>query len=421
MRRETAPDSSVHAPRIMGRVGMENGRFTAQLPCWLDIDLDAIADNVAALRRWVGDRVQLAAVVKAQAYGVGAIEVARTALAAGASWLAVARVHEGEELRAAGIRSPILVLTRTDPSEAVAAVSADLAVTVDTVELGQALGAAARALGRRAVAHVKVDTGLHRFGVLPTEVVPLVRELAGIEGLELQGLYTHFASADEEDQRFTRAQLDCFDRTTAELASAGFAFPIRHAANSAATLAHRGAHCNLVRIGLALYGISPSGTIPAGLSLRPAVALRARVARITTLSPGEGVGYGQTWHARSVTRVGLVSAGYADGIPRAQSNRGSALVHGREVPLIGRVSMDLTTFDLTGCPDAAVGSTVTFFGEDGGAAVALASFAARSDTIPHEALTSIGARVARVYRADGAVTHIVRLSGTVDSAPMNVR
>ncbi len=394
---------------------MENESLATALPCWLDVDLDAVADNVAALRRWVGDHVQLAAVVKAQAYGVGAIEVARTALAAGASWLAVARVHEGQDLRAAGIRAPILVLTRTDPREAQDAVSADLAVTVDTAELGQALGAAARLTGRRALVHVKVDTGLHRFGVLPAEVLPLVRELEAVEGLELQGLYTHFANADEENQSFTRKQLECFDRTTAELADAGFAFPIRHAANSAATLAYRAAHCSLVRVGLALYGVSPSGTVPAGLSLRPAVALKARICRIVTLDPGEGVGYGQTWHARTPTRVALVTAGYADGIPRALSNRGSALVHGEEVPLIGRVSMDLTTFDLTRCPDACVGSIVTFFGSDSGAEMPLASFAARIGSIPHEALTAVGGRVARVYRKAGAILRIARLNGTVDS------
>jgi alanine racemase len=397
-------------------VRTENGLPASVLPCWLDVDLDAIEANVVALRKWVGSGVQLAAVVKAQAYGVGAIEVARTALAAGASWLAVARVHEGQELRAAGIRAPILVLTRTDPKEADRVVAADLAVTVDTVQLGQALGAAARRVGQRARIHVKVDTGLHRFGVLPTELLPLVRDLAGVDGLELQALYTHFANADEPDQGFTQLQFARFQQATAALAAAGFTFPLRHAANSAATLGFRDAHCDLVRVGLALYGVSPSGVIPAGLTLRPAVSLKARIGRVVTLQPGEGVGYGQTWHAPVPSRVGLVTAGYADGIPRAVSNRGAALVRGHEAPLIGRVSMDLTTFDLTDCPDACVGSFVTFFGPDNGADIPLAEFAARTDSIPHEALTAIGGRVARVYREDGAVVRIARLSGTEDTA-----
>jgi alanine racemase len=394
---------------------MESCDLATNLSCWLEVDLDAIADNVAALRAWTGDGVQLAAVVKAQAYGVGAEEVARTAIAAGASWLAVARVHEGAELRAAGVRVPILVLTRTDPIEADAAVAADLAVTVDTPELGRALGQAARRHGRRAVAHIKVDTGLHRFGVEPADALPLVRSLAAVEGLELQGLYTHFANADEPDQSFTSTQLARFRQTAEVLVAEGFQFPIHHAANSAATLGMRAAHGSLVRIGLALYGVSPSGVIPPTLALKPALALRARIGRVVTLAPGDGVGYGQTWHAREPTRVALVTAGYADGIPRSLSNRGVALAHGREVPFIGRVSMDLTTLDVTSCPEARVGSVVTFFGRDGSAELPLARFAEGMGTIPHEALTLVGGRVARVYREDGAIARTARLSGTIEA------
>jgi alanine racemase len=393
---------------------MESCNLATLLPCWLDVDLDAVAHNVGALRSWIGEGVHLAAVVKAQAYGVGAVEVARTTVAAGASWLAVARVHEGAELRASGVRAPILVLTRTDPSEADAAVAADLAVTVDTLALGQALGAAARRYGRRAVGHVKVDTGLHRFGVRLPDVLPLTRSLAGVDGLDLHGLYTHFANADDQDQTFTITQLRRFQETAEALAAAGFSFPLHHAANSAATLGMRAAHGNLVRVGLALYGVSPSGVVPPTLTLKPALSLKARIGRVVTLAPGEGVGYGQTWHARAPTRVALVTAGYADGIPRSLSNHGVALVHGRKAPIIGRVSMDLTTLDVTGCPEAQVGSVVTFFGRDGSAELPLAEFAQRMGTIPHEALTQVGGRVARLYREDGAVVRIARLSGALE-------
>jgi alanine racemase len=260
-----------------------------------------------------------------------------------------------------------------------------------------------------------VDTGLHRFGLQPPDVLPLVRSLADVEGLELQGLYTHFANADEPDQRFTQTQLARFHQTARELAGQGYQFPIHHAANSAATLGMPAAHCGLVRVGLALYGVSPSGVVPPALRLRPALSLRARIARIVTLAPGEGVGYGQTWHAREPTRVALVTAGYGDGIPRSLSNRGVALVHGREAPFIGRVSMDLTTLDVTSCPEAQVGSVITFFGRDGNVEISLAQFAESIGTIPHEALTLIGARVARIYHKDGAIARIARLSGTVDA------
>jgi alanine racemase len=361
--------------------------------------------------------VHLAAVVKAQAYGVGAEEIARAAVAAGATWLAVARVHEGVELRASGIRAPILVLTRTDPREAEAAVAADLAITVDAVPLGEALGAAARKYGRVASVHVKVDTGLHRFGVEPAQVLELLRPLANIEGVQLEGLYTHFASADESDPGFTESQAARYQHCVADLAAAGFRFPIRHAANSAATLGHPATHYDLVRVGLALYGVSPSGVVPDGLDLRRALALKARIARILQLAPGEGVGYGQTWRATRPTRVALVTAGYADGVPRALSNRGVARLRGQEVPIIGRVSMDLTTVDITECPAASVHDVVTFFGADEHGEISLEAFADRIGTIPHEALTLLGGRVARVYHENGAVVRVARLSAATGAAP----
>jgi alanine racemase len=190
---------------------------------------------------------------------------------------------------------------------------------------------------------------------------------------------------------------------------------MRHAANSAGTLAFQEAHFDLVRVGLTLYGVSPSGQIPPDLQLQPALALKARIARVTELAPGEGVGYGQIWHAERPTRVALVTAGYADGLSRSMSNQGMALVHGVRAPIIGRVSMDQTTLDITHIPGVSVGDVATFFGSDGYARIELASFASASDTIPHEALTSIGGRVARVYRRGGRVANIARLSGPIEA------
>jgi alanine racemase len=387
---------------------------TATLPCWLDVDLDAVAANVRALQRWVGPDTQLAAVLKAEAYGTGACELASAVQAAGAQWLAVARVHEGVELREAGATASILVMNRTEPDEADGAVTHDLTVTVDTPELARALAGAARRRRTRATVHLKVDTGLHRFGVAPEQALPLARELSDLDGVETQGLYTHFASADEEDRRFTLEQLGRFERVTGELANAGYRFPMRHAANSAGTLGYREAHLDLVRVGLTLYGVSPSGRVPEGLTLEPAVSFKARIARISDLMPGDGVGYGQIWHAERPTRVALVTAGYADGMRRGMSNHGWSLVRGERVPIIGRVSMDQTTLDISDLPAAAVGDLVTFFGLDSGSTLGLDEFAATADTIPHEALTSIGGRVARVYRRSGRVDRIARLAGASD-------
>lgn len=387
---------------------------TTVLPCWLEVDLDAIAANVAALRRWVRPNTHLAAVVKAQAYGVGAQEVARTALAAGAAWLAVDRVHEGAELRRAAIAAPILLLGRTDPSEADAAVEHDLTVTVDTADLARGLGKAAQRHRRRVPVHVKVDTGMHRSGLEPEGALPLVREIARVPGLDLQGLYTHFANADEPDPSFTMEQVRRFERVRDELAAAGFRFSILHAANSAATLASMDVHLDMVRLGLSLYGVSPSGSVPADLDLQPAVALKARIGRIMDLAPGDGVGYGQTWRAERPTRVALALAGYADGVLRALSNRGGSLVRGQDASIIGRVSMAQTTLDITDIEGVGVGSVATFFGKDGAAQIDLHRVAREAGTIPHDVLTAVGARVARVYRRGGQVSRVARLSGTFD-------
>lgn len=386
----------------------------AGLPCWVDVDLDAIAHNVQALRRWVGPRTRLAAVVKADGYGIGAPAIAEIALQHGASWLAVARVHEAVALRRSGFRAPILVMNRTDPRECDEAVSFDLTVTVDDSDVAGRLAGAAHDRNRRASVHVKVDTGLHRFGLAPSEARRLVEHMAAHSRLDIGGLFTHFASADASDLSFTLEQLAIFERTSADLAAAGHRFALRHAANSAATLAVRASHLDLVRVGLSILGVSPLETAPPpGLDLRPALAFRARIARVCEVGPGESVGYGQTWQADRATRVGLVTAGYADGVSRRASNRGAVLVNGRKVPIIGRVSMDQTTIDITTVPTARAGQEVTFFGADGGTEISLWEFARAADGIPHDALTGIGGRVARLYHGLSAAPRLIRLNGSI--------
>lgn len=385
------------------------------LPCWLEVDLDRIAANVRALQHWVGPHTRIAAVVKSEAYGVGAAEVARTALAAGAERLAVARVHEGVALRRAGIQAPILVLSRTHPLEAKLVAEHRLAVTVESAELAHALGAAATKTGERVRVHLKIDTGLHRFGVPPDGARALAEVLADTPGLEMEGLWTHFASADEPDLSSAHEQLRCFFHIRAELHAAGFDFPICHAANSAATLAVRDAHLDLVRPGLTLYGVSPLADDREGPQLLPAVSLQARLARVMTLGPGETVGYRRTWRATRLTRVGLITAGYADGLPRRLSNRGVTLVEGQQANLIGRVSMDHATIDITNVPKAKVGSVVTVFGEDGEADLGIGRVAQDAETIPHDILIGVGGRVARVYRRGGEVVGVARLNGAADA------
>ena len=399
-------------PQLLHEV--DRATLVRRWPCWLEVDLDAVAANVAAIGRWVSPRVRLLAVVKAQAYGLGAVEVARAALAAGAWGLAVARVGEGVQLRQAGIGAPILVLGWIAPELAPVVVQHHLRPTVANLPQAEACAEAARAQGRRLPVHVKVDTGLHRYGVALHEAVPFLRALGQFPTLDVEGLYTHFACADDADPTVTREQLQRFHAVRQALAREGLTFSLLHAANSAGTLGFPDAHLDAVRPGLAILGYRPSPHVPEAVPLRPAVSLRARVVRLMDLAPGATVGYGGSFRAERPMRVALVTLGYADGLPRCLSNHGELLVRGRRVRLVGRVSMDQCVVDVTSLPNVEVGDEVVAFGNQGDETISLDEFAARSDTISHEALTRIGPRVPRLYLRRGAPVAVRSLSGDAD-------
>jgi alanine racemase len=375
-------------------------------PCWLDVDLDAVAANVRSVARLVGPGTRICAVVKAEAYGLGAVEVARTALAAGAERLAVARVEEAVQLRRAGIHAPILLIAGFVPSEADAIVRHRITATVVQARDGLALARAAGRLGEVVDVHIKVDTGLTRYGTPPAEVPALVRLLRSLPTIRLEGLYSHFASADDEDRDFTAEQmrrlyqvLQAIERPDGD----GWRPPIVHAANSAATLREPTSWLHMVRVGIALSGHYPSPHVPRDIGLRPAVALRARLLAVKDVPAGTSIGYNRTYVAERQLRVGLVPAGYADGVPRSHSNRAVALVAGARLQVVGRVSMDQCVVDLTENPWASPGNVVTLFGRDAFSELTLDEFASWSDTIVHEALCRIGPRVPRRYHACGRV------------------
>lgn len=367
-------------------------------PTWAEVDLEAIAENTRAMKRWVGDRVEIIAVVKADAYGHGAIPVARTVLAAGASRLAVHRLGEGIALRQAGIEAPILVMAPLMPEEAPEVVRWRLTPTLSTMEAARALDAAARGAGTVIPVHVEVDTGMGRAGISPEDAVAFVPALREMDGLRVEGLYTHFATADERDASFVMRQLRRFEEVIAALESAGIRVPIRHAANSAATMRFRSAHFEAVRPGLALYGMRPSGEWEPPFPLRPAMAIKSRVIRVWTLAPGESVGYGRTFIAQRESRMALVPIGYGDGYPRALSNRGAVLIRGRRAPVRGRVSMDQIVVDVTEIPDVKVGDEVVILGRQGEAEISAEELAAWAHTINYEITTRISPRVPRIYR-----------------------
>jgi alanine racemase len=374
------------------------------------VDLDAIAHNVRAVLSRTGPGVQTYAVVKANAYGHGAVPVARAALEAGAHRLAVARVDEAVQLRRAGIDAPMLVFTYTLPAEAERVVTGDLAVAIASVEGARALSARAGALGRTATAHVKVDTGMGRYGLLPDEVVPFLEAVSGLPDLRLEGIMTHFAVADEADKTYTREQFARFRAVLDAARAAGHTFALRHCANSAAVIDLPETHLDAVRPGVMLYGLYPSGEVSHDdVALRPAMELHAHIARVKTLPPGSSISYGRTHITDRPTRVVLVPAGYGDGVHRLLSNRGAVLIDGRRAPIIGRVCMDQFMVDATGIDGAARDDPIVLFGQQGDASLPAEEVARWAETINYEVVTAISARVPRVYLRGGRVVEVARL------------
>jgi alanine racemase len=364
---------------------------------WAEIDLSAIAHNTRALKDHLGPDVILCAVVKANAYGHGAEAVARTVLAHGAGRLAVARVEEGMALREAGIAAPILVLGPLTRAQAPNVVAHGLTPTVNSLAVAQALAHAVHSTGQKVPVHVKVDTGMARYGLLPHEVVAFVRHLAALPGLALEGLWTHFAAADEADKSYTRQQLAIYRQVLENVEATGLQVTVRHAANSAAMLDLPETHLDMVRCGITIYGLYPSRHVSRPVELRPAMTLKARVGRVRQLPAGVSVSYGRTYTTDRETRLVLVSVGYGDGYSRALSNRGHVLVGNLRAPIVGRVCMDLVVVDASGAPNVREGDEVVVFGSGYGGADTAGDLAEMLHTIPYEIVTAIAARVPRVY------------------------
>ena len=377
-------------------------------PVWAEIDLDALAHNVRLLAARAAP-ARLFAVVKANAYGHGAVACGRTALEAGAAALAVICVDEAEELRRAGIDAPVLVLGHTPASDAERAVALAVQPTVGARDQLEALAAAARRRGAAVSIHLELESGLNRHGLPPDALVALVERACTFPGIEVRGLFTHFASAEEDDQRFTRRQFDTLRAVAARLPWV----QERHCAASASLLLDREMALTAVRPGLSLYGYRPARGCGADVELHPVMSLRARIGRVHDLAPGETVGYGRTWAASRPTRVALVMCGYADGYRRAFSNRGHVLVRGRRAPVVGRVAMDMTMVDVTDVPGAAAGDVATLLGRDGGERVDADDLAALADTVSWEILSAVTARVPRLYLRGGAVTAVTTLTERV--------
>jgi alanine racemase len=365
-------------------------------PTWADIDLAAVEHNVAELRR-AADPALLCVVVKAEGYGHGAVPVARAAVDAGAQWLAVALVEEGRRLREAGIRAPILVLSEPRPLEMVEVVAYGLHPTVYSGEGLAAAAAAAIQYDKVLPVHLKVDTGMRRVGVETSAALAMARAIVDKPSLDLEGVWTHCAVADQLDDPFTSLQLDRYEAVLAELEAAGIDPGIRHAANSAVTLGHPRGRYDLVRCGIAAYGVAPGPLLADAADLRPVMKVRSEVSFVKEIDAGERVSYGLAWEAPSRTRLATVPIGYADGIRRRAGSAGAeVLIRGRRHPIVGNVTMDQLLVDC-GDRDVRAGDEVVFVGAQGHDEITVAEWAGWLDTIAYEVVCDIESRVVRRY------------------------
>jgi len=364
-------------------------------PTTARIDLNALSHNFReAMRRAAGRKIL--AVVKAGAYGHGAVPVSRHLLGMGASMLGVALVEEGKELRAAGIEAPVLVMGGVVPGQAEAIVSLGLTPVVFTRTFGRALSEAARRRGTKVPVHVKIDTGMGRIGVPPEAAPALIEELRSFDGIEVEGLMMHFAEADLKDKRFAAEQVARFEDLLKKLADKGIEVPLRHAANSAAVLDYERALFTMVRPGLMLYGYNPLEGDQSGAGLRPVLSLVTHIAFLKKVPAGTPISYGRTFVTGRESLIATILIGYADGYNRGLSNKGQALVRGRRVPVTGRVCMDMCMLDVTDVPGVSEGDEVVLIGQQGSERITADEIAQATGTIAYEVLCGISSRVPRI-------------------------
>jgi alanine racemase len=360
---------------------------------WIEIDLACVERNARQLARLA--TVPLMAVVKANGYGHGAVSVASAALRGGAAWCGVARPQEALELRRGGLGCPILLLGWAPPDALPELVAAGVSLTVWSPAQVDEIAAVARRLGRKARLHLKVDTGMTRLGLPLAETVDLARRVAAMEGVAQEGMFTHLACADDSSSPVTADQERQLREVVSAVSAAGIRPGLVHAANSAATLTRPSARFDLVRVGIALYGLEPSPLCPLPASLQPALTWKAVLTQVKVVPPGRGVSYGHTYTTRGLERIGTVAVGYADGYRRVEGN--SALVGGRRVPVVGRVCMDQVLVQLDGVPTAQAGDEVVLIGAQSGAVLRTEDLAMVWGTISYEVVCGITARVPRRF------------------------
>ena len=372
-----------------------------QQRAWVEIDLSALAHNVRQIRGLLAPSTKIMAVVKADAYGHGSIDIARTLTNLGVEWLAVATVTEGIELRQAGIFAPILVLGAVNSEMQVHAIAKwDLQPTICSIAQATVISKAVATLDPSVVlnVHLKLDTGMSRLGTDWQQAVAFYRGVEELPYLEIASLYSHLATADELDPTVMEMQIDRFDRSLAAIGAAGHVIPMLHLANSAAILVSDRLNYQLVRPGLILYGLCPAPHLQSAIDLQPVLSVRARITQVKLITAGTGVSYGYRFIAERDMQIAVVEIGYADGIPRRLSDRMQAIVRGRLVPQIGSITMDRIMLDVSQIPDLQVGEIVTILGTDGSVRITADDWANRLGTISWEILCGFKHRLPRVSK-----------------------
>ena len=377
---------------------------------WAEIDLDAIAHNVREIKGIMGKRVEVMGIVKADAYGHGVLEVVRTLLENGVTQLAVSMLDEAIQIRRMGIDVPILILSYTDPARAEEIVLNGLTQTVFSHDIAQALSAVSVKLGRSVKIHVKLDTGMTRVGFMPGySAVKNIMEVGRLPGLIIEGLFTHFASADESERDYTMLQFERFMSVCSELGRVGIHIPVKHVCNSAGIIQYPEMHLDLVRPGIILYGLYPSQQVDTvKMRLKPAMTLKANVILVKDVEKDTCISYGRTFRTSRLSKIATIPIGYADGYTRLLSNKGRVLVNGEFAPVVGRVCMDQCMIDVTDLTqEVHAGDEVVLFGSQKDASISVDEVASDIGTISYEVVCIIGKRIPRVYLKDGKICSVL--------------
>jgi len=366
---------------------------------WVEIDSSALSYNVKQLLKILSPRTQLMAVVKADAYGHGAVTVAQTVLESGASWLGVATVPEAIQLREAGIKAPILILGASQTSEQIQAIAQwKLQPTITSPKQALVFSDTLLTINNKTPVpvHIKLDTGMSRLGTNFREAAEFVQLVQRLPHLAIASIYSHLATADSPDSTIMKQQQQRFEQAIAQLRTIGIEPPCLHLANSAATLTDKALHYDIARVGLAVYGLYPADHLRSCIDLRPVLQVKARVTQVKTIAPGTGVSYGHQFIAKRELRLAVVGIGYADGIPRNLSNKMQVLIRGQRVPQIGTITMDQLMLDVSALPDVGEGEVVTLLGTEGKEQISAEDWANQLNTISWEILCGFKHRLPRV-------------------------